>query len=113
MQPAEILQKETTFPELLQVFEQTSELAEKEELSDIIYLAFSAGFFARAHSRRDCRHPDNSGESGLSLWLQHRLGVERVSSGGMGDKVSVQSLDQPWHGNLWDREETCQSCSEA
>lgn len=44
MQPAEILQKETTFPELLQVFERASELAEKEELSDIIYLAFSAGF---------------------------------------------------------------------
>lgn len=44
MQPAEILQKETAFPELLQVFEQTSELAEKEELSDIIYIAFSADF---------------------------------------------------------------------
>lgn len=43
MQPAEILQKETVFPELLQVFEQTSELAEKE-LSDILYLAFAVGF---------------------------------------------------------------------
>lgn len=37
------MQKETVFPELLHVFEQTSELAEKE-LSDIIYLAFSPGF---------------------------------------------------------------------
>lgn len=53
MQPAEILQKETVFAELLQVFEQTSELAEGEDLSDTIYLAFGR-LFARACLGEGC-----------------------------------------------------------
>lgn len=53
MQPAEILQKEIMLAELLQVFEQTRELAEGEDLPDTIYLAFGR-LFARACSGEDC-----------------------------------------------------------